>query len=165
MSDLLDKSQKGSDPEQGEAGAAAEPRSGQEGAGGEYVGASAEEASFENPDEPARGGLGEVAASPIVGAAEGTPEKTETSSSTGAIAAVRESPGTPEASLDRGAAEADGEERGGDPDIEEEARRTKLMDDLVAATVEMRNCIDYHDVFADAEADSGLGDAAKEPDE
>lgn len=150
----MDKSQKDSDREQEEAGAAAEPRSGQQAAGGGSVDASAE--------EPARGGSGEGAGSPVVGAKEGTPEKTEIPSSTGAVAAGKEPSENPEESLERGDAEADGEGRGGDVDIEEEARRTKLMDDLVAATVEMRNCIDYHDVFADAEADAGLGGAAKE---
>ncbi|CAM9128303.1 unnamed protein product [Choristocarpus tenellus] len=40
-----------------------------------------------------------------------------------------------------------------DPEAEERYR--KLMDDMVAATMEMRDCIDYHDVFAEVEADMG----------
>lgn len=44
----------------------------------------------------------------------------------------------------------------------EELRQKKLMDDMVAATMELRNCIDFHDVFVDAEADAGI-DAGVDP--
>lgn len=52
-------------------------------------------------------------------------------------------------------------ERSAESEVEaaEEERQKRLMEDMLAATVELRNCIDYHDVFVDAEADAAADES------
>lgn len=105
----------------------------------------AEKQSGEDGQDPSREGTGdsEGRSTPASEQAEQGEEPPPTGESGEGIA---------DEDVDRNAAEEEAED----------ARRKELMEDMVAATMELRNCIDFHDVFVDAEADAGTDE---EPDE